>query len=292
MRLIHNLYEMKTNFTRSLLILTAVTVLYTSCKKSDNYKPSPQPAATDYKALSGQIALNFMKSFSGDYSGNMNTNSIKGPADITFTHKGPVLFAIGGTNPLCGTNIDSTYSNNIQPGDSTEYIFHKFKFTYLCDNKRPYGYIEKDSVVNSVTGSKVSNYYYSVGQNYTVKATDITYKIITMNGGITTNISTTTFGPSYLVNGQPSNDITLKTIGTYILKGVRVDISGTSPDLTAGSATFDMVVTSVNANNPNGTLLNLKGTILFLGNHQARVTIQGSSVTYLVDMINGTVTIG
>jgi hypothetical protein len=283
---------MKINLTRSIVMLLIIILLYSSCKKSENTSPAPTSTETDYKALSGQIALNFMKSFSGNYSGNMNTTNIQGPASINFTHQGPVLFSTGGTNPLCGTNIDSTYTNNIQPGDSSEYIFHKFKFTYLCDNKRPYGYIEKDSVVNSVTGSKVADYFYDVSQNYTVKATDITYKVVTMTGGIAADISSTTFGPSYLVNGQPANDNTLHTIATYVLNGVKLDITGSSPDITAGSASFNMVVTSRNANNPNGTLLNLQGTILFLANHQASVTIQGSSVTYLVDLLTGTVTVG
>ncbi len=284
---------MKTNLTRALIILTGILLLYTSCKKSDIKAPQ-QTSQTqiDYSALSGQIALNFMKSFSGNYSGKMNTTNIQGPSSVSFTHRGPVVFSTGGTSPLCGTNIDSTYTNNVMPGDSAEYIFHKFKFTYLCDNKRPYGYIEKDSVVNSVTGSKVADYFYDVSQNYTVKATDITYKVVTMTGGIATDISSTTFGPSYLVNGQPANDNTLHTIATYVLNGVKLDITGSSPDITAGSASFNMVVTSRNANNPNGTLLNLQGTILFLANHQASVTIQGSSVTYLVDLLTGAVTAG
>jgi hypothetical protein len=283
---------MKTDFTRSLIMLIIILLLYASCKKSENVKPSGQPAEMDYAALSGQIASNFMKSFSGNYSGNMNTTNIQGPASINFTHQGPVLFSTAGTNPLCGTNIDSTYTNNVQPGDSSEYIFHKFKFTYLCDNKRPYGYIEKDSVVNSVTGSKVADYFYDVSQNYTVKATNITYKVITMTGGIVADISSTTFGPSYLVNGQPANDNTLHTKATYVLNGVTLDITGSSPDITAGSASFNMVITSRNANFPNGTLLNLQGTITFLANHQASVTIQGSTVTYIVDLITGAVTAG
>jgi len=272
-------------------MLIIILLLYASCKKSDMKAPE-QTTEIDYKALSSQIASNFMKSFSGNYSGNMNTTNIQGPASISFTHQGPVLFTIGGTNPLCGTNIDSTYTNNVQPGDSSEYIFHKFKFTYLCDNKRPYGYIEKDSVVNSVTGSKVADYFYDVSQNYTVKATNITYKVITMTGGIVADISSTTFGQSYLVNGQPANDNTLHTKATYVLNGVTLDITGSSPDITAGSASFNMVVTSRNANFPNGTTLNLQGTILFLANHQASVTIQGSTVTYLVNLLTGTVTAG
>jgi hypothetical protein len=283
---------MKINLTRSIVMLIIVILLYSSCKKTENARPASATTTIDYKALSGQIALNFMKSFSGNYSGNMNTTNIQGPANISFTHQGPVLFTIGGTNPLCGTNIDSTYTNNIQPGDSSEYIFHKFKFTYLCDNKRPYGYIEKDSVVNSVTGSKVADYFYDVSQNYTVKATNITYKVITMTGGIAADISSTTFGPSYLVNGQPVNNNTLHTVATYVLNGVTLDITGSSPAITAGSAAFNMVITSRNANYPNGTNLNLQGTITFLANHQASVIIQGSTVTYLVDMLTGTVTVG
>jgi len=280
---------MKTNFTRSLIILTAITILYASCKKS-GMKSSEQPSETDYMALSGQIAANFMKSLSGQYGGNINSGDIKTPSSINFTHKGPILFSTA--NPLCGYTLDTTYSNNIKPGDSTQYVFGLFKFTYICDNTRPFGYIEKDSVVNSVTGSKVLNYFYSVSQNYIVKATDLTYKVVTMDGGINSVISTTTYGPSYMAYGQSTNDITQRTVSTYVLNGVRVDVSGSVPDITTGSATFVNVITNINMNHPTGIITGSQGTIQFLGNHQARIIIQGSTVTYLVDMLTGTVTTG
>src|ERR1700753_3566025 len=99
---------MKPNLIRTFLLLLAVMVFYTACKKN-TIKPVATQTATDYKALSSRIAVTFYKSITGQYGGTDVSKGIKSPFGTNAAgHK-----TVFSTVPLCGFAVDTSYSYTI-----------------------------------------------------------------------------------------------------------------------------------------------------------------------------------
>src|ERR1700744_4815460 len=169
---------MKLNFT--ILVFTAIicACCVTSCKK-DNFKATPKTLSTidSNKAQAIQFAVNFYKSVTGAYGGAELKNGIKVSSVNPSAKKGPVLMSI---NPLCGMVIDTTSDNTVAINDTSSYRYAgQFSFTYTCSTDSPDGY-KNDN--NFFTRTRSTNTLDSthVTQQYTVKALDNTYKLVSM----------------------------------------------------------------------------------------------------------------
>jgi hypothetical protein len=275
---------MKNNLYKNLFakIATAIVLLslfvYSSCKKSENSSGSTTPVNTS--DIAKQVALNFYKSMTGANNAVNVNNGIK------------LQSPIGGKNAanqnlLCGYVADTAYSVNTKSGDTSTTMKTRFTFTYTCATNYVNGYKLDDTVSSTSTGTLFRSNNY-VGQHYVVTALDSTYKKSAMNGSINTGSEFYTLGTNGATKGF--HDV----YAQYKLTNVTVDASTGTADFISGSATFHMLITDLNpAVNPDNTVMGYTGSITYLGNFTARLSIQvsGSSTkNYLVNLLTGSVT--
>jgi hypothetical protein len=267
---------MKSGLTRMLLLL-AVVYCYTSCKKGA-IKPVDKNNI-DYAALSKQIALNLVQSISGKYGGTDINEGIKAPSHIASNHSGPVLFSV---NPLCGYTIDTTYNTIATAGDTAKTFFGNFKFVYTCSTSTPDGYMVHDSLINTEKGSLFNNKF-TTAQDYTVKALDQTYKLVSMDGHLFSLVET-----AVLTGGN-----TVSHNNTYIgykLQGLKVDVSGGTADIISGTALLNVTIDRQDKGWPDSIITTTLGTLEYLGNHMAKLTLTPPNKSYLVNLLTGEVT--
>jgi hypothetical protein len=263
---------MKLRFTRTLLLLLAVICCYASCKKAET---SPvDKNTTDYAALSKQIALNLVQSISGKYGGTNINEGIKAPSHISANHAGPVLFSV---NPLCGYTIDTTYNTTATAGDTVKTFFGNFKFVYTCSTGTPDGYMVHDSLINTEK-SPLFNNKYTTAQDYKVKALDQTYKLVSMDGSLFSLVET--------ADAVSHNNV---YIG-YKLQGLKVDVSGGTADIISGTALLNVTIDRQDKGWPDNTITMTLGTLEYLGNHMAKLTLTPPNKSYLVNLLTGGVT--
>lgn len=239
-----------------LPIMLCVLLVYTSCRKDSITTHSPQTPTNS--ALSKQIALNFSKSLAGTFGGvNLNDGvnvSVEG-------HLGP-HYACGcthGSNPLCGFYTDSLVNYNATIGDTTIHTGGNLKFYFNCIDGKLSGYTAYDSLTTTkTTTASVSTY--KVQQFYTIVALDSAKNFIGVNG--TNDLHTSIV----YTNNSPSE------IGGafYELSNLKIDVA--NKDILSGSATFKAY----------GSNWNASGTIVFLGNHKADFTLNGTTTQITV----------
>jgi len=269
---------MKLNLTRIFIVLLAVVFCYSACKKAAT-KPVSTSPITDID-VAKQIASSLNQSLTGQLGGTNINDGAKAPSSIV---AGKKTKTVNSLNPLCGYVIDTAYTHLVLPGDTTEWLSGKFHFVYNCSSSYVDGYTVYDSL-------KVENYSptfldeYTNIQNYTLKATDSTYKSSTLNGSIVTSISHEGITPPQIQNQFTSVDCNYQLKGLLIVNG-----SGTT-DITTGTATFTSEVRE--SNGPVGSktyVVDYAGAIQYLGNHQANLIITGGH-TYLINFITGAIT--
>lgn len=238
-----------------LPIMLCVLLVYTSCRKDSTTAPSTQ--APNNSALSKQIALNLSKSLAGTFGGvNLNDGVNVSVED----HLGP-HHACGCThgNPLCGFYTDSLVNYNATIGDTTIHTGGDLKFYFNCIDGKLSGYSAYDSL-NTVKTTPASVSTYKVQQWYTIVALDSAKNFIGVNG--TNDLHTSIV----YTNGSASE------IGGafYELTNLKIDV--VNKDVLSGTATFKAYGSNWNAN----------GTIVFLGNHKAAFTMNGTTTQITV----------
>jgi hypothetical protein len=83
------------------------------------------------------------------------------------------------------------------------------------------------------------------------------------------------------------------SITTYTLTGLKVDFSSGVADIVSGTSTFHMHIlppTSIGVPPPYIVYIDYYGTIEYLGNHKAKLTINPGGKIYLVDLVTGVAT--
>jgi len=272
---------MKTNITRAILCLAVFMLFYTSCKKN-TIKPAATTATTvDYGKLSSQTAVTFYRSITGQYGGADVSKGIKSPFSAKLT--GRALFS---TSPLCGFVIDTSYYYTIDTGpdihsltDTLKTYSGTFRFQYTCTGGSVNGYIVNDTVNYHEQNAFTFSNNTTVNQNYTVKALDQTYKLVSMDGSINT-------AAGFF---QTFNEVGTSLSASYVLTGLRVNFASGTADVTQGTATFHIVYLPLQFIGFPPKPQTYDGTIQFLGNHKAKLTINPGHV-YLVDLLTGVVT--
>jgi hypothetical protein len=246
-----------------------------SCKTN-----SVQPATTtSTQSVASQIALSLSKSFQGANGGANINQGIKSPYAVS--HKGP---AINGIYDLCGTGTDTTFNNTTLHHDTTVVFTGGLKFVYDCGSAGVNGYHVIDSLNSASANATFFNSSTNV-QKYIVKALDATYKLISIDGSISTTNHVST------LSGQTTTEYH-DLVSKYIFNGVTADVSGAVGDFLTGTASYTTTQTDFAARYGNATNVTVyHGLITYLGNHKATISIQingvGNTDTYSVDMITG-----
>jgi len=268
---------MKIPYARLFLFTSVAAIFYSSCQKSV-VKPVAKTAA-DTAAVNKQIALNLVQALSGSYGGTDINYGVKAQSNISTTHTDPIEYRI---TPLCGFIIDTTFSSKTQSGDTAKVFAGNFRFVYTCSTNSPDGYMVHDSLVYSGTAHLFKNSF-TVAQNYTVKATDSTYKHVVTDGSILSEVNNLVYHDGFSVGYDfVSNH--------YQLHKLKMDIVGGKPaDITSGTADFTSITSYLHYGDINYTESKTYGTITFLGNHQAKLTITGTGKSFMIDLAAGTV---
>ena len=252
---------MKRNLTRIVVALIAVTFIFSACKKSENtVKPTNTPKPNP-DAVAKQIALSLYNSLSGKMGGANINDGVKAPSSL-IRKNSKSLDAI---SSLCGYTLDTAYSSLTTSADTTFWSSTKFIFTNTCTTTNVDGYAVYDSVKTEARTSAFLNAYENI-QKYNVVALDNTFKLVSCNGSINTTIWNTT----YATSTEPEIYHALGC--TYNLQGLVIDFSSGTADITKGTAPYTSYTKDVVGGSQVVTI-NYTGTIEFLGNYLAKLTI-------------------
>jgi len=262
---------MKFTFRPSVALLLMLVCLYTACKKSAD-KPTGV-ATIDYKTLGSLVATNFYRSLTGFYDGL----TIKNGSLLPKTKAPGVNYAAmfsGGSVPLCGFTVDTTYTKNSTSGDTVKTTTNSYKLTYLCGSVNVNGYKVDDTLVTTTVSPRI-NSLYQLGQHFTVFTINPTYLMVSVNGSSFLNIT------DNLITPTRGTDWTM----AYSLSDLTVDFTTTIPDIISGTVTFSGMAFYGGYHIPD------KGTITFLGNYKAKfVFTTNNAAPYIVDLLTGAVT--
>jgi len=189
---------------------------------------------------------------------------------------------------LCGFVVDTTYDYTVPPPtghapsitDTTKHYYGSFHFVYTCDAGTVNGYNVADSIFYEERGFNFLNRT-TLGQKYYVRALDATYKVVSMDGSIST----------FFGRFQPLSEIGSTLEGIYYLVGLKVDFSSGTADIVSGKSSFRLrstpVLTAVTHD-----FTDYYGELDYLGNHKAKLTITSTAGTsvFIVDLTTGVAT--
>ena len=236
-------------------------LIYTACKKSNNNPAGPALSPQD---VASQVAVNISQSLFGglgfDISGGLSA-----PTSYAVHTKGKVLQSL--TNPDCGLVVDTTVSFTGTANGGTASIAAHVNFSFFCTNNIVSGYSTNDNFTIVLASPNLS-FTYKIGESLTLTALNPTddNSNISLGGSITSN-------GSYVYNNKSGT-----SNFNYTLTSIFNPADG---DLLSGSATFN-----TQGSGPKG-VWNYQGTIVFLGNQMAKVTISGK--VYNVNLLTGAV---
>jgi hypothetical protein len=248
-------FQMKLNFTRIFVALTAIVFCYTACQKN-GLKPIATPAKLTTDSVAKQVALNLLHTLTG-VNGGVNVNDgIHAPTQIVAGRKGPVLYSFA---QGCGAVIDSIFNFTNTVNDQTVNTAGSMHFALTCTNpSQVNGYIVDDTTTVRTNGIN-KTVTTANSQHFVVQATDNTYR--------SSNITGQSWDGS--INSDTYNGvvkaISLKT--NYIYKSTAIILTD-KPNL------FGLVnYRTVSTNPVTGINYVMTGDIIFLGNDKATVNM-------------------
>jgi hypothetical protein len=275
---------MKLKLKLFLLLFAGTAIVYTACKKSST-KPSDPAIAPD--VVAGQLAVNIYQSLFGglgafDISSGLNApstlglhaNGIGGGLNAPSRFQQPLNAKMTGnfaSNISCGLAIDTTLNVSYSSNGTTATLSGSIKFNYVCSNSQVSGFTTNDNLSITLATDSL-NLSYKVGEILTLTSLNPTDP--------NANIS---LGGSLNSNGSYQYNTGTKKSGTLVFDYTftSLTISPVLGDVVSGNATFNTSGTG-----PKG-VWNYQGTIVFLGNHFATVTINGKA--YHVNLQTGKV---
>ena len=253
---------------KSLIVLfISIIFIYTACKKS-NTNPSTKTLST--KSVSSQVALNISGSLFGSGGAFNITKGINAPTTYSVHTKQRVVNDLN--NIYCGKVIDTTLNYTFKQNDTTVSITGSMKFTFICVNNVLTGFNTDDVLNINLTSSqliateKVSEKFTLLSLNPSDSNSQFS-----INGTLSSNAS---------LQYKASSDKNGTAVFSYTLNTLIIDPNADS-DVVSGSATFATSGTSADG------AWNYSGTIVFLGNHLATITI--NNIAYNVNLQTGVV---
>jgi hypothetical protein len=250
--------------TLALISALAITLAYTSCKKSE----TAESKSIDKKDLSLKLVKNFYNSFTANLSGGQKSSSLS-------------KLRVNSPN-----NCDIPYTKQVNDSiivtaDETSYTAKGFiTTTTLCDNNQwtALGYKLVDSI-SSVGLTITSETRMIVKENYTALTPTVgVYGTVKCNGTQWSHIVNTAKYANPVQIVDQTNNFTLKDVV------VTANDGNGAARIQSGSALFAI---SGTVNAPSSTY-SYTGTITFVGNNLVNVNF-GAEV-YVVNLNTGSVT--
>jgi hypothetical protein len=255
-----------------------VVFFYAGCRKSETKPVVKLTSVTD--TSNAKIAFALMQGLSGVYGGANINDGVKAESNITDGQShGVIVFK---KVPLCGFTIDTTFNTKSKAADTAKTFFGNFNFIYTCSTDRPDGYIVHDSLVNVATSTRFKNSF-TAAQDYTVKALDTTYKLVSTNGSILSVTDNAIYQDGFSVGYDYNSN-------SYALRGLKIDFTKGSADIITGVAEFKTTTSYLHPGDKAVTEVSNTGTITFLGSHKARLHINEKNKSYSVNLLTGVVT--
>lgn len=260
---------MKSKITLILLLLVGAALTYTACKKSGT---SPAKSTVDAKTVSSQVALNVVATLDGAFGGFNFSDGLDAPGTFGVTSHNGLKMADLGTNDVCGKLIDTTYTDSETTSDGQTSFKMQYQLTLNCSGGIYSGFHLIDSLNVALSSSQYSGTY-GIGENVTLASLQpgVDEAKYSVNGTFNVNLD---------LNYKTSKAQSFNDVFDYKFNQVIIDPSGDG-DIVSGSANFYTKGSIANGN------WEYVGTITFLGNHKAKVTISGA--TYNVDLQTGVV---
>lgn len=263
---------MKLKIKLLFVLLAAIAFSYTGCKKLND--GSSQTLST--KAVSSQIALNLSQTLYNGFGVFSISEGINAPSELGISrkkiglslNKGKKISDLG-DDITCGLVVDTTLNYSAVMDDNTQAtIAGRIKFTFLCSDGVASGFNVFDDLNVSETSAQFAATY-KLGENLTLQSLNPqdVYADVTLNG---------TLNMSANLQYKTGSKQTVSEAYNYNFKALTINNYG---DINAGTATF-----STKGSNASG-VWNYEGSIVFLGNNQVKITINGT--VYVVDLQTG-----
>ena len=251
---------MKSKFTKLFILITGAALIFASCKKSSNSTSGSNPQTP--KQVSGFIALNITSSLFSSTGVNLSSGT-DAPSALAVHTKGKVLNDLN--DPQCGDVVDTTFNFSIMQNDTSLSVTGPIKFAFTCANGVLNGFMLTENLnIKIATPQLAATNTTSEGITLIVlDPTNDSSKFTlagTLNSASTLAYKTTTAGKS----GSSTFDYKMSTL--------TIDPNNDG-DILSGSASF-----TTSGTGASGTW-SYTGTIVFLGNHMAKVTINGFAYT-------------
>ncbi|MDB5155121.1 MAG: hypothetical protein JWR54_3872 [Mucilaginibacter sp.] len=255
--------------TRLILVLMiGVALIYTACKKSS----SSQTLST--KTVSSQIALNLAQTLYGGFGGFNITSGLNAPGTFGVDRNKIRLNMTKGRlgvnsfgDITCGLHADTTFNTSVTVNGMQATVAGTIGFTFNCSSGTPSGFTVTDNLKIAEASAQVTGTY-NINENLSIALVN--------PQDSTSNVA---------LNGTASMSDNLKTNGktttesyNYTFNQVIIDQEGT---IVSGSATF-----ATKGTNASGSW-DYSGTVVFLGNGMAKITINGT--VYNVNLQTGAV---
>lgn len=258
---------MKLKLLLTIILLAGMAVIYSACKKSETAAQGPALTAPQ---VASQVALDITSDLFGGYGGLDFSGGLEAPTGFGAKQQtqGRLLHDL--SNPFCGLVIDTALNATVTAGtDSTLSVSGHIYFAFSCTNDNVTGFTTRDNLNISISTPRLS-IVSKINENLTLAAIDP----INDNSKLSMN--------GTLSSSGTYNYKTAKKSGTrsfnYVLTQLILDPDNDG-DIISGSASFITKGTGSNGS------WSYSGTITFLGDHKAKVTINGK--TYNVDLQTG-----
>jgi len=257
---------MKFKFLLPIIMLAGMAVLYTACKKSDS---SPAGPALTESQVTTQVILDLNSALFGEYGGVNFGEGMEGPSSFGAKHlSGPKLHDLN--NPFCGLVIDTAINESVTAGkDSTLQVSGHIKFSFNCTNDNITGFSTDDNLAIAISTPELTASA-KIIENLTMAIADVNND----NSPLTLKGTLNSTSAYKYKTGNKSGTRAF----SYVINNV---VLGDDDDIQSGSISFSTKGTGTRG------AWNFTGTITFLGDHKAKVSINGK--TYTVDIRTGVV---
>jgi hypothetical protein len=255
----------------SIMALACAALSYTSCKKS-----STTPTVSTQE-VSTQVALNLAQTLYGGFGAFDVTQGLNAPLTVGVSRNQVRLNMTRGRlgintvdeDPTCGLSVDTALNYSTTVNNNSASVKGSIKFTFTCTNGVASGFNIADNLNITESTPDVSGSYI-FAENFTVQTTDPdnSNAPISLNG--TMNLSDN-------LQYKTGSKATTNESYNYTLTSIMLD--PTLGDIASGTATF-----STKGTNTSGTW-NYTGTVVFLGGHVVKITINGESHT--INLLTG-----
>lgn len=259
---------MKFKFKVVFALLLGTALIYSACKKSGT---SPSNETVTPKAMASQVALNLATTLNGGSFGGFDASSgLNAPQKLVINrYKGRKISDLG--DVLCGSSFDTTFAATpINDNGVSGSVSGSLSYKFTCTGGNLSGFTTVDNLVIAETTAQLTGTF-KIAENLTVTSLNPTNE----NSNFTIKGTLGYSGAYTMLTGSKGSG---SSTFNYTLTSLVYNSDG---DLVSGAASFDTKGTGV-----QGTW-SYQGTITFLGNGKATVTINGTG--YNVDLTTGTV---